>query len=254
MLIPIVGFTQQKDTLIKKLDSLSKKKDSAGGQIIDINPKAYNERTKLTFNSYFILLASDLQHEFTKPFHMTRRDWRNFGKFAVVTVALGFADEPIQRFGMRLRSKDTAFQKVSKFITRFGGTYEAYALIGLGAYGFIFKDEKIKIVTFLATQAYITGAALEKVLKFVTGRTRPSFYDANTEAEPKFLGPFSTKKDLNGKECARFISFGPYHGSFCRCNRFCKGIQEQANSTDHCIYISNINRFKQDNRKQALGY
>jgi membrane-associated phospholipid phosphatase len=199
LFIPIVGFTQQKDTLIKKLDSLSRKKDSAGGQVNIINPKAYTETTQLTFNSYFILLASDLKQEFTKPFHMTPRDWRNFGKFAVVTVALGFADEPIQHFAAHLRSKDTTFQKVSEFITRFGGTYETYALITLGAYGFIFKDKKIKAVTFLATQAYITGAALEKVLKFVTGRTRPSFYAANTEAEPRFLGPFSGKKGPDGK-------------------------------------------------------
>ena len=199
LFIPAVAFTQQKDTLIKKLDSLSKQKDSAGGQVNNITPKAYNETTRLSFNSYFILLASDLKQEFTKPFHMTRRDWRNFGKFAVVAVALGFADKPIQRFAVRLRNNDTALQKVSKVITSLGGNYEAYALLTLGAYGFIFKHEKIKTVILLATQAYITGAALEKVLKFVTGRTRPSFYDANTEAKPTFLGPFSKKKDFNGK-------------------------------------------------------
>src|SRR3989442_7119731 len=109
LFIQIVGFTQQKDTLLKKLDSLSRKKDSAGGQENDISPKTYNKATQLTFNSYFKLLASDLKQEFTKPFHMTRKDWRNFGKFAVVAVSMGFADEPIQRFAARLRSTDTPF-------------------------------------------------------------------------------------------------------------------------------------------------
>jgi len=197
--IPTGAFSQQKDTLIKKLDSLRIKKDSAGVQVNNINSRAYNDTTKLTLSSYFKLLASDLEQEFTKPFHMRRKDWGNFGKFAVASVALGFADEPLQRLAVRMRSNDTPFQKVSNFITRFGGSYETYTIIALGAYGFIFKHEKIKTTTLLVTQAYITGAALEKVLKFVTGRTRPSFYNANTEAEPKFLGPFSKRKDLDGK-------------------------------------------------------
>ena len=42
----------QKDTLINKLDSLSKKTDSGGGQVNNITPKAYNENTKITVNTY----------------------------------------------------------------------------------------------------------------------------------------------------------------------------------------------------------
>src|SRR5690348_14838861 len=78
------GFAQQPDTLIKKLDSLGKKTDSAGGQINNTNPAAYNEATKITFSSYFILLGSDLKQSFTKPFHMTKKDWITTGKFALV--------------------------------------------------------------------------------------------------------------------------------------------------------------------------
>lgn len=195
---PFTGFTQ--DTLINKLDSLHKQKDSAGQQINNIAPKAYNENTRLTFKSYFILLGSNLKQEFTKPFHMNKKDWGNFGKFAAVTIALSFADEPIQKAALKLRNRNTGINDVSKYVTNFGGMYEAYTLVGLGTYGLIFKNQKIKTTTLLATQAYITAGALESVLKFVSGRTRPSFYDDGKEAEPKFLGPFSkTAKDINGK-------------------------------------------------------
>lgn len=197
--IPIAGFAQN-DTLINKLDSLSRKKDSLG-QVNDINREAYTATTQLNFNTYFILLGSNLKQEFTKPFHMTKKDWGNFGKFTVVTVALGFADEPIQRAALKLRNRNTAVNDVSKYVTNLGGLYEAYTLAGLGAYGFIFKNEKMKTTTLLATQAYITAAALESVLKFLSGRTRPSFYGANEVAEPRFLGPFSkTGRDANGSK------------------------------------------------------
>lgn len=196
---PFAAFAQ-KDTLIHKLDSLQRKKDTSG-QINNINPNAYTETTQITFKNYFILLGSSLKQEFTKPFHMNKKDWGNFGKFAAVTVALSFADEPIQKAALKLRNRNTGVNSVSKYVTNFGGLYEGYTLAALGAYGFIFKNEKMKTTTLLATQAYITGAALESVLKFLSGRTRPSYYDAGVEAEPRFLGPFSkTAKDANGKK------------------------------------------------------
>ncbi|MEO8413407.1 MAG: phosphatase PAP2 family protein [Ginsengibacter sp.] len=199
--LPATGFPQQRDTLINKLDSLSKKSDSAGGQVNNIVPKAYNQNTKITFNTYFILLGSDLKQSFTKPFHMTRKDWGNLGKFAIVTGALAFADEPIQKGALRLRKSNPNLDHVSKYITNFGGIYEAYALAAFGAYGFIFKNEKMKTTTLLATQAYIAGAAVESVTKFLSGRTRPSYYPEGTEAEPAFLGPFSkTATSASGKK------------------------------------------------------
>ncbi|MEP6948619.1 MAG: phosphatase PAP2 family protein [Ginsengibacter sp.] len=199
--VPASGFSQQKDTLTSKLDSLDKKTDSAGKQANNISPKAYNETTKLTFNSYCALLGSDLKQEFTKPFHMNRKDWGRLGKFAVVAGALAFADEPIQKGTVKLTGNHPGLKNVSKYVTNFGGIYEAYTLAAFGAYGVIFKNQKIKTTTLLATQAYITSSALESVLKFVSGRTRPSYYNANLEAEPKFAGPFSkTAKGINGKK------------------------------------------------------
>jgi membrane-associated phospholipid phosphatase len=64
--------------------------------------------------------------------------------------------------------------------------------------------------TILATQAYLTGAALEGTVKFISGRTRPTYYAENVEAEPRFLGPFSKiGRDAKGKR--RYSSFPSGH-------------------------------------------
>ncbi|MFI5188388.1 MAG: phosphatase PAP2 family protein [Chitinophagales bacterium] len=201
LLLSIIGFSQKPDTLIKKLDSLSKKTDSAGGQKNNINTGAYNQNTKITFSSYFILLGSDLKQEITAPFHFTKKDWVRFAEFSLVEGSLFFADEPVQRFALDLRDHNAGVRNVSKDVTMFGGAYETYLLASLGAYGFISKNEKIKTTTLLATQAYITGGVMESLLKFLSGRQRPSYYDPNSnEVEPKFHGPFSSNgRDINGK-------------------------------------------------------
>ncbi len=191
MLLAFTSYCQRADTLIHKLDSLSSKTDSAGGQKNNTNPKAYNENTKLTPSTYFVLLASNLKQSFTKPLHMTGRDWGNAGKFAAVAGALAFADEPIQQRALQFRKDNPGFLPTSNFVTNFGGAYEGYVLASFGAYGFIFHNEKMKTTTLLATQAYITGTAVSSVLKILSGRTRPSYYDPNKEAEPTFLGPFA---------------------------------------------------------------
>src|ERR1700730_16715899 len=89
-LIPFLAFSQQPDTLIKKLDSLNKKADSAGKQLNNINKEAYNEQTKITFSGYFILLGSDLKQEITGPFHWHKKDWGKFAKLAVIGAGLAF--------------------------------------------------------------------------------------------------------------------------------------------------------------------
>jgi membrane-associated phospholipid phosphatase len=192
------AFCQKPDTLIKKLDSLSKKTDTAGGQKNNIAPAAYNENTRINVPTYFILLGSDMKQAFTKPFHMKGRDWIYLGGFAGGVALLSLADEPVQRWALQTRNENEWVRNTSKYVTSFGGMYEVYVLGTLGAYGFIFKKEKVKTTTLLATQAYLTGAAVESVLKFISGRTRPSFYGPNTIAQPKFKGPLAKSVDYTG--------------------------------------------------------
>ena len=199
--LTLTTYAQQPDTLIKKLDSLSKKSDSAGKPKNNTSPAAYNESTKLTPSTYFILLTSDVKQAFTKPFHMKKRDWGYVGAMAVATGAVAFADEPIQRFALRQRNGSASLRNISSYVTNFGGLYEVYTLGALGAYGFIFKVDKVKTTTLLATQAYITGGLVQAVVKTITGRQRPYNSDPNAvQAEPTFKGPFyKGVKDVNGK-------------------------------------------------------
>jgi len=197
--IAINGYCQKPDSLFKKLDSLSNKADSAGKQINNTTEAAYNPKTRITFKSYFILLGSDLKHDFTKPFHMRRREWGKLALFTAGIAAMTFVDEPIQKQVIKIRNNSPGVSKVSRYITNGGGIDEFITLSALGLYGYVFKNEKIKTTTLLASQAYITGAVIESTVKFLSGRTRPSFYDPTGEAEPKFTGPFgNTSRDFSG--------------------------------------------------------
>jgi len=199
MTISFSGFSQKPDTLIKKLDSLSRKTDSANGQKNNTAPSAYNANTKLNFASYFILLGSDIKQEFTKPFHMTKRDWGKFAAFAGAIGALTFVDEPIQRAALKFRNDNPTAAKISRGITNSGASTEFIGLTTIGLYSFAAKNVKLQTTTLLASQAYITGMLIEGTVKFLAGRTRPSYYDPNGEAEPTFKGPFgNTSHDYNG--------------------------------------------------------
>lgn len=182
---------QQPDTLIKKLDSVTRKVDSSVGQVNVIKQEAYNEQTKINVPTYFVLLASDFKQQATKPFHMTGKDWGNFGKFAAITGGLMLVERNIQRFAVDLRESNEGVVSVSQFITNSGGSTEGYTLAALAAYGIIFKHEKIKTTTLLATQAYITSGVFESVIKLLAGRTRPSYYtEGQIHPTPRFNGPF----------------------------------------------------------------
>lgn len=162
----------------------------------------------LNFHSYFILLGQNLKQGFTKPFHIDKKDWGNLGKYAAITFALSFTDEPIQQAALRLRNGNTGLNNISKGLSDFGGIYEVFTVAGIGAYGLISKNNRMANTALLASQAYITSGAITTVLKFLSGRTRPSYYPAGVEAEPRFLGPFhKSLNDANGsKENSSFPS------------------------------------------------
>lgn len=201
LMLPFVAVAQQPDSLMKKLDSVNKKTDTTG-QVNNINRSNYNENTKITVPVYFTLLVDDIKQQVTAPLRIRGKEWLKVGGFAVLTGALAFADEPLQRSALRLRNRSHAVRTVSRYVTNFGGLYEGYTLAALGAYGYLFKSQKIETTTLLATQAYITAGTIESLLKLVTGRQRPSYYDPDaTEAEPTFHGPFyKMGSDINGNK------------------------------------------------------
>ncbi|HUS02592.1 MAG TPA: phosphatase PAP2 family protein [Chitinophagaceae bacterium] len=189
-LTPSIAFSQ-KDTLVKKLDSLSITETKEEKKNNDITSSAYNDSTKFTFRNYFILLGSDFKQQFTFPFHAKKKDWTKFAVFAGGTVALAIADEPISEFFAGLASRNKAISSTSSFITSFGGIYEVASLTGFAAYGFIANNHKVKSTFFLASQAYITAAVMETFVKFLSNRQRPNYIDpTNNIADPTFHGPF----------------------------------------------------------------
>lgn len=168
-------------------------------QISQLDSVPHQSYSLLNFNSYFILLGQNIKQEFTNPFHFRKKDWANFGKYAAITFALSFADEPIQQSALRLKNRHTSLNDFSKGLSDFGGIYEVLTVAGLGAYGLISSNSKLVNTTLLSSQAYITSGAMMTVLKFLSGRTRPSYYPPGVEAEPRFLGPFHRKlNDANG--------------------------------------------------------
>lgn len=189
---------QPTDTLLHKLDSLSKKTDSADKQINNTAPGAYNDLTTLTPRTYFILLGSDIKQGFTKPFHMKGRDWRLFAEYAGATALLSFADKPIQKEALKWRNQSDGLRSVSNYVTNFGAAYEVYVLGGLGVYGYLFKNKKMQTTTLLASQSYISSAIFSFTLKYLFGRQRPYVVDPVTGANDshRFFGPF--KKPVSG--------------------------------------------------------
>jgi membrane-associated phospholipid phosphatase len=86
---------------------------------------------------------------------------------------------------------------------------EVLAAATLGTYGLVFKKDKEKTTTLLATQAYITGAAIETMVKYLTSRQRPSYYDAVTGLNSHvFHGPFY---HFLKKDNASYVSFPSGH-------------------------------------------
>jgi membrane-associated phospholipid phosphatase len=194
-------MSQQKDTLVKKLDSLAKQTDSVGGkQKNDISERSY-EHAKITPRTYLVLTASDMKQQLTSPFRATKKNWLEIGAFGLLTTGcVLFVDKPVNRLGVDIRNNNRSVVNISTYVTRFGGAYEGYTLAAFAAYGLIFKKEKPKTTTLLATQAYITAAAIETALKILTGRQRPSYYDPMTNTNNNsWHGPFyQFKKDKNG--------------------------------------------------------
>jgi membrane-associated phospholipid phosphatase len=201
MVFPLIGLCQQKDTLIKKLDSMSKvQADTSKNGNNDISQENYNEVTRMTGRTYLLLTLSNFKQQFTAPFHIKTKDYRKLLAFGLLEGGLIFADKSINNFTLELTKNNPAVAEISKYVTQLGGKYEVVTLAGLAAYGFIFKNEKIKTTTLLASQAYMCATIFEG-LKFISGRQRPNYYEPETgESHPTWHGPLYQFKKINGEK------------------------------------------------------
>jgi membrane-associated phospholipid phosphatase len=203
---PVPVLAQKTDTLVKKLDSLHRVEEKPENKpIVDVNKDEYTSQTNITFKGYFVLLGTDMVQEVTGPFHASKKTWIKVGAFAAIEGALYFiGDMPIQQFSTRFMNHNPNLQNTSQYITNFGGAWEGYTLAAFGAYGLIFSSNKVKTTTLLATQAYITAGAMSEVVKYLTSRQRPNYYDPDhPQQQPQnniFYGPpiFSGRSASSG--------------------------------------------------------
>jgi hypothetical protein len=77
--------------------------------------------TRMTPKEFVRLQMGSLKEAFTKPFHMSGRNWGDVGKFALVMGALSFADRPVQRFALDMRNSNEGIINISNQVTRLGG-------------------------------------------------------------------------------------------------------------------------------------
>jgi membrane-associated phospholipid phosphatase len=189
-LSPVTGFTQKTDSLINKLDSLKKQTDTTG-QTNKVEPGFYNEKTKITPKVFGILLLDDFKQQALSPFHVNKRGWFLGAGFAALTAGVGFLDKPIQQSAVRFRNNNPWSKSYSHTLTNIGGLYEVVPFAGIAAWGFVFKNEKLRTTTYLALQSYITSTVWSTIFKTLSGRTRPANFDPNSpQNEPRFHGPF----------------------------------------------------------------
>jgi membrane-associated phospholipid phosphatase len=133
-----------------------------------------------------------MKQEVTGPFHTAKKTWIRVGAFAALEGVLIFADKPIKRLANDVTDNNPGVRNVSEYVTNFGADWEGYTLALLGAYGFIFKNNKVKTTTLLATQSYLASAAMSTLVKFGTGRMRPKDFAEGEENNLIFRGPSST--------------------------------------------------------------
>jgi membrane-associated phospholipid phosphatase len=221
LVIATAGYSQNDTLLTREPDSLSTK------TLIGYNDKTKDTallftETRISTSRYFALLGGNFKQILVKPFQMEKMDWKSFSIAAVIGGVLSFGDEPVQRFALNLRNENEPLRHTSSMVTSFGDNYGLCTLGALGAYSYVFKKEKMRTTALLASQAYITSAVLASALKFLTVRTRPSFYQPPAQAEPSFFGPFVTKAGYNGNRTNTSFPSGHTTSAFAIATVFAK--------------------------------
>ncbi|GEO09983.1 phosphatase PAP2 family protein [Segetibacter aerophilus] len=208
ILFPILSLAQQKDTLYKQPDSLRINEGALLNLVNTPNNVANYQDYKLDLKTYFFLLQDNLKKQLSSPFHTDKKDWLRVGGFALVTGAVALTNRSVTNYAARVRDDSKTVTDISRYVTNFGGAYEVYTIAGLYAYGLIFKTQKEKTTTALATQAYITAGLLSTIGKYLSGEQRPYYTDPNSNnIGPIFRGPFYPfKKSVDRQAYSSFPS------------------------------------------------
>jgi membrane-associated phospholipid phosphatase len=188
--MPIISFSQRTDSVINKLDSLKKQTDTTG-QVNLIEPAFYDERTKVNARVFGVLLLDDFKQQALSPLDIGKKGWLTGAALVGATVGISFLDKPIQEWAAGMRRRNQNLGSYSRTVSDIGGVYEGATFAGIAAYGFIFKNPKLRTTTALATQAYITSTFWSMLFKHVSGRVRPHDIEEGSALNmSRFHGPF----------------------------------------------------------------
>ena len=199
-LSPALLDAQNTDSLVNKLDSVKLQTDTLG-QTNLVEPEFYNEKTKITLKVFGILLLDDFKQQALSPLNPPKRTLLRNSLLVAGTIGIAFLDRPIQRAAVKFRANNSWIEKPSKTITNLGGQFEVVPLAAIAITGLVFKNEKLRVTTALATQSYITATVWSTLFKALSGRTRPDNYDPVTgKNSTRFHGPFY--KIPNGQNSA----------------------------------------------------
>lgn len=187
---PQVLCAQKPDSLGTKLDSLKKQTDTAGQKNL-IEPSFYNEKTKITFKVFGVLLLNDFKQQALSPFQPEKNVYIRDAVLIGVGIGMSFLDKPIQKWAVTFRNNNQWSANPSRIISNLGAQFEIIPLAAIATTGIIFKNEKLRVTTALAFQSYITTAFWSTLFKELSGRNRPANFDPNSELNTsRFHGPF----------------------------------------------------------------
>lgn len=155
------------------------------------NTEFENRTAKVSARDYFLLLSSNFKQQATAPLKLTGHQWLEVGGAGLITAGVILSDKGINHAVNNITNNNTFIQKASPVVTRFGDKYELITLGSLGLYGLLFKNEKLKATTLMATQSYLLAEIWVSAIKYISGRERPNYYNPQTgNNEGNWHGPF----------------------------------------------------------------
>jgi hypothetical protein len=163
---------------------------------------------------YFPSLINNFREQAAAPFELNQRQWFFTCGTIGITAALLSVDNDIDRWARVQKQKHEWINRYSPVITRFGGDWGIYSVIGTGMLSSVCGNEKGVQTSLLATQSMITSGVWVRIIKTLTGRERPmADYTFSKSKGGEWYGPFSMydQDSANKKPVSAYDSFPSGH-------------------------------------------
>ena len=150
------------------------------------------------------------------PFNMSSRQALMVAGGVVITGALFFADENMDKFFKPLKEKNRWIDNSSPKITELGGNYAFVVTGAFFGYSIVNNDRKAFQTTLLCMQAAITSGTWVRLGKILTCRERPvATYIDNRPDHDFWWGPFQqfNSRISNHRGMAYFDAFPSGHAA-----------------------------------------